>query len=649
VLRLGGARDIKRGQGGIREVEFIAQAFQLIRGGKDTRFQDPSLKNILQLLGREGLLPQARAQSLWQAYVFLRDTEHALQGHRDQQTQRLPAGEPEREMLATAMAYTSWHDFDRDLQLHNSEVHAVFADIANDPKSESEKAGLPASASAAWIEMGDDEAQRLAGLETELRNLGFDSVEQAAVSLDRFRAGKSVQAMAIDVRKRLDTFMPRLLAACGRIDNSEQALLRTLAIVEAVARRSAYLVLLNENPGALEQLVRLNAESLWIARQLAAFPALMDELLDARSLYSVLDKEQIRADLRQEVLPADAEDLDAQMESLRYFRRAHGLRVAASEVIGTLPLMKVSDNLTWIAEVILEHVLALAWEQMVRRHGQPGFDDRPPGFLVVGYGKLGGIELGYSSDLDLVFLHDADLNLTTDGEHSIDNGTFFMRLGQRIIHILATRTFSGTLYEVDMRLRPSGNSGLLVSSMAAFEKYQAQQAWTWEHQALVRARPVAGDAGLAREFEQIRARILQQPRDPEALRLDVLAMRRKMRDHLGSGAEAQASGQFQLKQDPGGIVDIEFMVQFAVLAMASNFPELTRWTDNIRVLNSLGECAVLTGDEVETLQEAYKLYRAAGHRFQLQEQAAVVAAEDYASSRQAVSAIWQRLLHENQD
>jgi len=460
--------------------------------------------------------------------------------------------------------------------------------------------------------------------------------------------------MPVEARVRLDRLMPRVLAACGeagkagaRAGEGVQAcecLRRALQLVEAVARRSAYLALLIENPVALEQLVRLCAASPWIAEELSRYPALLDELLDPRTLFKPPDRELLRDQLRQQVLRIAADDLEAQLEALRYFRRAHALRVAACEVMGILPLMKVSDYLTWLAEAILDHVVIIARDHMVARFGQPGASDgRRPEFLVVGYGKLGGIELGHGSDLDLVFLYDADPNLATEGATSIDNATFFARLGQRIIHILSARTASGALYEVDMRLRPSGNSGLLVTSLDAFAKYQRESAWTWEHQALVRARPVAGDAGLGSRFERVRADVLGQSRDRDQLRAEVVAMRQRMREHLDPGSAALDGGDFHLKQGSGGIVDIEFMVQFAVLAEASAHPDLTRWTDNIRILDALTQCGVLAGDDAEALREAYKDYRSAGHRLQLQQQPDNVPAEDFAARRAAVLKVSQRL------
>ncbi|MNQ70119.1 Glutamate-ammonia-ligase adenylyltransferase [compost metagenome] len=317
--------------------------------------------------------------------------------------------------------------------------------------------------------------------------------------------------------------------------------------------------------------------------------------------------------------------------------------------------MKVSDYLTWLAEAILEQVLQLGWRQVAQRHGYPRRADgsvaSEPDFIIVGYGKVGGIELGHSSDLDLVFVHSGDQQTETDGAKPIDSAQFYTRLGQRIIHLLTAQTASGALYEVDMRLRPSGVSGLLASSLAAFERYQESEAWTWEHQALVRARKLAGSDAVATQFEQIRARVLGRERDGAALRAEVGEMRAKMRDNLGSkstlGGTApeafDAAATFNLKHDAGGIVDIEFMVQYAVLAWSRQYPELLRFTDNIRILEGLEQAGLIASSDVRLLQEAYKAYRAAAHRLALQKQAGSVGGDHFHEERRGVMRIWREL------
>ncbi|RYY04816.1 MAG: bifunctional [glutamate--ammonia ligase]-adenylyl-L-tyrosine phosphorylase/[glutamate--ammonia-ligase] adenylyltransferase [Gammaproteobacteria bacterium] len=665
VQRKGMNLDVKLGEGGIREVEFVVQVFQLIRGGRDARLRKRQVMTLLPILEEEHYLPKGAGSALSEAYEFLRNTEHAIQGYQDRQTQALPTDELGQLRLAWAMGFESWNEFSAVLKRYRDTVNHEFKAVIADPEN---KQSLDNKVLAQWQGMWEISSP-LSSVKPENSQLLIDGelmddVEDLIKALRQIREGRSVVSMQASSRTRLDAFIPRLLLVLAeKAEQGELAvslvetLKRIVPLVESIARRSAYLVLLVENPTALQQLVKLCAASPWIADQLAHYPALLDELLTPESLYAPPDKELLRDELRREVLRLEWEDLEGHMEVLRYFRSAHALRVAASEVSETLPLMKVSDYLTFIAEVILEHVLQLSWEHMIARHGRPlnaeGVAAEAPDFVIVGYGKLGGIELGHGSDLDLVFIHNSEANLQTaglpamDGKGAIDNTVFYTRLGQRIIHILNTQTASGKLYEVDMRLRPSGNSGMLVSSLAAFEKYQKNEAWTWEHQALVRARVVAGAADLGEQFEQVRLAILHQERDLPKLRHDVNDMRRKMREQLGSEGKSKRENTalFNLKQDAGGIVDIEFMVQYAALAWAYQAPKIVQYTDNIRILGSLEEAGLLDATSVAQLIAAYKAYRSTGHRLALQQQEAVLAGEHpFDNEREQVSRLWHQLI-----
>ncbi|MBS7662269.1 bifunctional [glutamate--ammonia ligase]-adenylyl-L-tyrosine phosphorylase/[glutamate--ammonia-ligase] adenylyltransferase [Pseudomonas lalucatii] len=652
VRRKGMADNIKLGAGGIREVEFIAQAFQLIHGGRDLSLQQRPLLKVLATLAGQGYLPEAVVEELREGYEFLRYTEHALQAIDDRQTQMLPDDAQGRARVAFILGFASWDAFHERLMHWRGRVDWHFRQVIADP-DEDQEGEADEVIGGEWLPLWEDEQDEAAACR-QLGDAGFADAQAARQRLAGLRNGNQVRAMQRLGRERLDAFIPRLLAQAVEHDDPDLVLERVLPLVEAVARRSAYLVLLTENPGALQRLLTLCAASPWIAEQIARFPLLLDELLNEGRLFKPPQAPELAAELRERLLRIPEEDLEQQMEALRHFKLAHGLRVAASEIAGTLPLMKVSDYLTWLAEAILEQVLALAWRHTVARHGTPRRADGSacdPDFIIVGYGKVGGIELGHGSDLDLVFIHDGDPQAETDGAKPIDGAQFFTRLGQRIIHLLTTQTNSGQLYEVDMRLRPSGAAGLLVSSLGAFARYQQNEAWTWEHQALVRARVLVGCPRVAKAFEAVRAGVLGRERDLDKLRAEVSEMRAKMRDNLGSKATAagtaanafEAAAPFDLKQDAGGIVDIEFMVQYAALAWSRQYPELLEFTDNIRILEGLERVGLLPGEDALLLQEVYKAYRSAAHRQALQKQPGVVSGDQFHAERRSVLRIWQAL------
>ncbi|KAF1011664.1 MAG: Bifunctional glutamine synthetase adenylyltransferase/adenylyl-removing enzyme [Pseudomonas fluorescens] len=652
VRRKGMADNIKLGSGGIREVEFIAQAFQLIHGGRDLSLQQRPLLKVLGTLEGQGYLPTAVIAELREGYEFLRYTEHAIQAIADRQTQMLPDSPEDQARIAFMLGFENWADFHERLMYWRGRVDWHFRQVIADPdEDESEESELVVGGEwlPLWEESQDEEAAC-----RQLQEGGFADAPKALKALTGLRNSSQLRSMQRLGRERLDAFIPRLLAQAVEHANPDLVLERVLPLVEAVARRSAYLVLLTENPDALRRLLTLCAASPWIAEQITRFPLLLDELLNEGRLFKPPLAPELAAELRERLTRIPEDDLEQQMEALRHFKLAHRLRVAASEIAGSLPLMKVSDYLTWLAEAILEQVLALAWRQTVARHGSPQRVDGTlcdPGFIIVGYGKVGGIELGHGSDLDLVFIHDGDPQAETDGAKPIDGAQFFTRLGQRIIHLLTTQTNSGQLYEVDMRLRPSGASGLLVSSLGAFARYQESEAWTWEHQALVRARVLVGSEDVGRAFEDVRARVLGRTQDLDRLRQEVSEMRAKMRDNLGTrstGAGTAANAfdptvPFDLKQDAGGIVDIEFMVQYAALAWSAEHPSLLRYTDNIRILEGLEQVGLMSAADAHLLREVYKAYRSAAHRQALQNEAGTVAGDQFADERRQVQRIWHEL------
>jgi len=652
VRRKGMADNIKLGSGGIREVEFIAQAFQLIHGGRDLSLQQRPLLKVLGTLEGQGYLPPAVISELREGYEFLRYTEHAIQAIADRQTQMLPDTAQDQARIAFMLGFADWDAFHEKLMFWRGRVAWHFAQVIADPDEE-EGADCEVVVGGEWLPLWE-EAQDEEAACRQLEEGGFADATKALKALAGLRSSPQLRAMQRLGRERLDAFIPRLLAQAVEHDNPDLVLERVLPLVEAVARRSAYLVLLTENPGALRRLLTLCAASPWIAEQITRFPLLLDELLNEGRLFKPPLAPELAAELRERLTRIPEDDLEQQMEALRHFKLAHRLRVAASEIAGSLPLMKVSDYLTWLAEAILEQVLALAWRQTVAKYGTPLRTDGTlcdPGFIIVGYGKVGGIELGHGSDLDLVFIHDGDPQAETDGAKPIDGAQFFTRLGQRIIHLLTAQTNSGQLYEVDMRLRPSGASGLLVSSLGAFARYQENEAWTWEHQALVRARVLVGSQDVGQAFEKVRAQVLGKTRDLAKLQQEVSEMRAKMRDNLGSkstaagtGANAfEATAPFDLKQDAGGIVDIEFMVQYAALAWSQSHPPLLRWTDNIRILEELEHEGLMPVEDAGLLREAYKAYRSAAHRQALQKDAGVIPGDQFADERRQVMWIWREL------
>lgn len=630
--------NIKLGPGGIREIEFLGQAFQLIRGGREPDLQIRPILLVLQRLGEKGLLSPLAVQELSEAYGFLRLVENRLQAWRDEQTHRLPADDEGRLRLGRSMGFSSWEAFAEVLAGHRGRVQAHFDQIFAARPQTSDGAKL-SKADLEQLWRGELEGEKTLEL---LNQAGYRDGEAALKSLAKLRESTAVRRQEAKGRARMDQLVPRVIEAAGEKEGANALLARLLGLLESIAGRAAYLALLVENPVALSHLVKLASESLWIVNTLASHPLLLDELLDPRRLYSPLRREALEQELGVLLHPVAGDDLEQQMERLRQFAQSNMLRVAAADITGVIPLMVVSDYLTEVAEVVTGRVLAQSWGEMVRRHGRPTqVLGTERGFAVIAYGKLGGIELGYGSDLDLVFLHGSqELNAMTDGEKSVPNDVFYARLGQRMVHMFNTRTPSGQLYSVDMRLRPNGNSGLLVSSLQAFERYQKDEAWTWEHQALIRARAIAGDTVVIKEFQRIRHEVLTMERDPVKLCAHVREMREKMRQSL----DKSGAGAFDIKQGRGGIADIEFMVQFSVLRWAHGYPDLARWTDNIRLLEMLAHYRLMDGGAVELLSSAYKALRGRYHRCVIQEQPGLINGGALEEERHKVSAIWRTLM-----
>lgn len=626
VRKKGMSQDIKLGAGGIREVEFVVQALQMVHGGRDKRLQQTSLYAAMDTLQAAEYLPADIVTSLRSAYSFLRDLEHKLQGFANKQTQSLPASADEQLRVAIAMAVpdlksANWNDVISVLDQHRAIVRQHFSDVIH-TEDEDDDASRHAVDDAEMQSLWHGDLTQAQAIPL-LSALKFEAPEHTWQVLTDFRKDKVFLTLPAESRQRFTRFMPLLLATLAQQKSPSLGFERVMKMVEAVARRTAYLVLLAENPRAMKQFVHLCTESPFVAEFLSRHPVLLDELLG--TMKQPPEKSMLQEELAQGLLRIGEDNFEEQMEYLRYFKQTHTLQVAAAQINGTMTVMKVSDYLTFTAEAVLEQVLALCWHALTRKHGYPVNSMGQHGemdFVVVGYGKLGGIELSYLSDLDLVFLHDGTLDEDTvcaEGQRSINSREFYTRMAQRVITMLGTNTVSGKLYDVDMRLRPSGESGLLVSTLPAFEQYQVKEAWTWEHQALVRSRAVAGSTRMAGLFESVRAKVLATQRDPAALANDVVTMRKRMRDELTrkAGTKALQPG-FAIKQGVGGIVDIEFMVQYLVLAEAHRCSDLARYSDNVRILEAAERCVLLSGQEIQQLTESYLALRATLHEFALQ-------------------------------
>lgn len=628
--------DIKRGPGGIREIEFIAQAFQLIRGGREASLRERKLQEIMNVLMKRGFLKKETRKTLMDAYIFLRDTEHCLQAFHDQQTHLLPEHPLDKTRLAFAMQCSSWDNFMGMLLGHRNKVEKEFNDLGAIPPSAAQQEVTPKNIMMQNLWQGVMEQQ---DAEKALQELGFEPAKEIIFLLDQFSHSTKLNSLTAVARQRLDTLMPLLLEKCmdQKKSQAKETLLRVTSLIQAILKRSAYLALLIENPQALEWVVTLCAKSRMISDELTQNPALLDELLNLRVIRSSPQKGQLKQDLENLLSRQTDNDLEVQMEVLRYFKQVNVLRVAAANVMDWLPLMRVSDSLTDIAEVIIELVSQLAFEQL--RDSFPAFssikhyDELP--FGIIAYGKLAGYELGYASDLDLVFVYDEQA-CANQGESD-----FYLRWARRIVHLMSTRTHTGILYQVDTQLRPLGQAGLMVSSLNFFEEYLATQAWTWEHQALVRSRILVGNKTLRAQFILLRRKILQKERNRQTLSRETREMRDRMR------AKNPTVTGWDIKAGLGGIIDIEFLAQYLVLCFAATHLILLRYPDTMRILDFLEAATLLPANQAQTLRTAYCTWRDALHALHLQQLPGVMAPENHAALREKVIALWNEWLEDN--
>jgi len=621
--------NIKLGPGGIREIEFIVQALQIVRGGREPELRARGTLPALAAIDARGLLPGAAVAALRDAYVFLRNVEHRLQYRDDRQTQTLPADAAECDALARATGCADGAAFDRVLAAHRAAVSAQFANLfgsggARDPADTAAtsvatgRSPVPPALAALWAgDVSADTARQT------LAAAGFADPEGLLANLTRVRASpRYVQLPALS-RERVDALVPQLLATASMSAegvDAQAVFHRLFELLEAISRRSAYLALLTEHPTMLPRLAQLMGASQWAADYLTRHPILLDELLDPRALLAEPDWEAWRSELTR-LLANEAGDVEEQMDILRQFKHAQSFRLLAQDLAGTLTVERLADHLSALADVILAATLAEVWAQM------QGPEAPPPKFAIIGYGKLGGKELGYASDLDLVFLYD-------DADDSGQER--YLRLARRLITWLTSMTPAGQLYDIDLRLRPDGAKGLMSSSLAGFRRYEREQAWTWEHQALTRARFVAGDAAIGAAFEAERNAILCLPRDCAKLRADVVDMRRRM--HSG---HPNRTPLFDLKHDVGGMVDVEFAVQYLVLAHAHGHAVLTRNLGNIALLRIAGELGLVPAAMAAAAANAYRDYRRLQHQIRLTGAPhARVEPALQADRRAAVAALW---------
>lgn len=609
VARRDRAHDVKLGPGGIREIEFTAQVFQLIRGGQIPALQQRPTRTVLAELAHAGLITADAERELAEAYDFLRRLEHRIQYLDDAQTQLLPDDAESRAMLAEAMGYADFDVLTAALERHRARVTRHFEQVFAAPQTDQMSHPLSAVCCGA---AGPEAAQAL------LENAGYADPARVLAALDALR--QHAARLPESTQLRLNALLPPALEIVGALPEPETTLERFSALIQAIARRATYLALLAEYPAALRQLAKLLAASPWAAQMITRQPQLLDELISPQHLMSEPDWAQLAVQLKAELDACDG-DTEAQMDHMRRFKQVRTLRLLAQDVAGRLTLEALSDHLSYLADTLLAETLARCWANLRTRHRDT------PRFAVIGYGKLGGKELGYASDLDLVFIHEDDDARAQE---------IYARLAQRINTWLGTATPAGVLYETDLRLRPDGASGLLVSSAEAFRTYQLEHAWTWEHQAITRARFVCGDAEIGRRFEAIRRAILCAPRDAAKLREDVRAMREKM--HAG---HPNPTALFDLKHDAGGIVDVEFCVQYLILRDCARHPELADNVGNIALLGRVGAAGLIPVGVAQAAADAYRELRRRQHAVKLAgAEHARVPPDEFAAARAAVRALW---------
>lgn len=614
VQRKGMADNVKLGAGGIREIEFIAQIFQMIRGGRIRALQLKGTQETLRKLMELNILDTEGGEALLQAYRFLRDVEHRLQYWDDQQTQMLPESPEQRQLLAESMGFADYTAFSDSLNRHRATVNRIFNAILSEPEEKDDGGEHPLAA--LWQEHGED-AEKSA----KLSALGFDA-EAVLPRLQQLHHSSKYRQLSSRALHRFDTIVPQLIDAASECEQPTTTLFRLLDFLETISRRSSYLAFLSEYPNELKRLADIMSRSAWISGYLQKHPILLDELLSTQLMEQQFDWRQLSVELGE--LLENCDDTESKMDTLRHFQHAQVFRLAVQDLAGLWTVEALSDQLSYLTDMILQHTLIHAWRDMPKTHTDT------PNFAIIGYGKLGGKELGYTSDLDLVYLYQDD--------HP-DAADIYGRLARRLTTWLSGSTGAGNLYDIDLRLRPNGDSGFLAHTLSAFEKYQRESAWTWEHQALTRARFITGSSVIGEAFEQIRRLILTAPRDKAALKHDIIEMREKM-------FPTHPPVETSVKYARGGIVDVEFIVQYLVLSQSVDCPELLENYGNIALLDMAAARGLIDAEVAEQCRAAYRHYRKLQHNTKLFDTPAVEVDETLRAHYRCVCGLWTAVFGE---
>jgi glutamate-ammonia-ligase adenylyltransferase len=593
VARKDMADDLKRGPGGIREVEFLVQAIQLIRGGREPALRRRGLLPALSALAAAGHLPQATAQRLAEAYRFLRRVENRVQMLRDAQEYALPSDPLDRLRVARGLGHADAAGLEAALRAHRDVVAAEFAAVLGGREAHTRATASSDARTAALAAYW--QALPEGGAVATLAEAGFVDAEAADDALRRLSGSALRRSLSARAAGWFDRIVPILAAQAAASDAPDASLARGIALITAIGRRSSYFALLAEQPAALERLAQVCAGSALLAERLTEHPLLLDELLDVRAAGPLADAATIAQEIAG-LVPAH-DDAEAALIALNERRHSLAFRIGMAWRAGRIDAVAATRRLAAVAEAVVVAALALATREVERAHGRVA----EGGFAVLGYGSIGAEELGFASDLDLVFVHGADPNAVSDGARPLDAGRYYLRIAQKLVAILDTPTAAGRLYEVDVRLRPDGAKGLLVVNFESFAGYQRERAWTWEHQALVRMRPLAGDAPLLARLDTLRDEILARPRDPQALAKDIADMRERMRREL----DRSDAAHFDLKQGAGGLVDLEFALQHAVLRHAGAHPALMRPRHSAALATTLAQEGVIDAATARVFVESH--------------------------------------------